>query len=119
MKFIRSLRYAWQGVQYCFKTQLNFRIQLTVLLMVIIAGFVLKISNTEWLFIMGFSALVLVLELMNTAIEHLCDIITKDFHPAIKIIKDVSAAAVLLGAAASIVTGIIIFIPKIIVLLKL
>ena len=63
--------------------------------------------------------LVLILELINTAIEHLCDIVTKEIHPAIKIIKDVSAAAVLLAAAGSVVTGLIIFTPKIIELLKI
>ena len=119
MKFIRSFGYAWQGIQYCFKTQFNFRIQLTVLLLVITAGFVLKISTTEWLFIIACSMLVLVLELVNTAIELLCDMVTKEIHPVIKIIKDASAAAVLLGAAGSVATGTIIFLPKIIELLKL
>lgn len=87
--------------------------------MVTIAGFILKISNTEWLFIIGCSMLVLALELINTAIEHLCDTITKDIHPTIKIIKDVSAAAVLVVAAGSVVGGLIIFLSKIIELLKL
>lgn len=90
-----------------------------VLLIVTIAGFILTISNTEWLFIIGCSMLVMALELVNTAIEYLCDTITKDIHPAIKIIKDVSAGAVLLAAAGSVVTGIIIFFPKIIGCLKL
>lgn len=85
--------------------------------MVITGGFVLKISNTEWLFIIACSMLVLILELINTAIELLCDMVTKEIHPVIKIIKDASAAAVLLGAAGSMVTGIIIFLPKILELL--
>src|ERR1700712_2214028 len=104
MKLIRSFGHAWHGMQYCFKTQLNFRIHLAVLLIVIIAGFILKISNTEWLFVTGCSMLVLGLELINTAIEHLCDMVTKSIHPAIKIIKDTSAAAVLLSAAGSVIT---------------
>ena len=87
--------------------------------MVIAAGLVLKIGTTDWLFIIGCSMLVLVLELINTAIEHLCDTVTKDFHPSIKIIKDASAAAVLLSAAGSVITGIIIFFPKLLALLKL
>jgi diacylglycerol kinase len=119
MKLTRSFGHAWNGIQYSYKTQLNFRIHLVLLLLVIIAGLFLKISNTEWLFIIGCSMLVLALELVNTSIEHLCDMITKDIHPAIKIIKDVSAAAVLLSATGSIITGIIIFLPKILLLLKL
>src|SRR4051794_41119236 len=119
MKFVRSFGYAWQGIQYCYKTQLNFRVQLKVLTFAIIAGFALHISNVEWLFIVVCSVAVLTLELINTAIEHLCDTVTKDIHPSIKIIKDASAAAVLLGAAGSLVIGAIIFLPKIIGLLNL
>lgn len=119
MKFIRSFGHAWHGIQYCYKTQFNFRVHLTVLIMIITAGFILKISNTEWLFIIGCSMLVLALELLNTAVENLCDTVTKDFHPAIKIIKDVSAGAVLIAAVGSIITGILIFFPKIIHLLNL
>ncbi len=118
MKLIRSFGYAGQGLRHCYNTQLNFRVHLMILLLVIVTGFILKISNTEWLFIIVCSMLVLALELLNTAIEHLCDTITKDIHPAIKIIKDASAAAVLLVAAGSIVTGLLIFFPKIIYLLK-
>ncbi len=119
MKLTRSFCHAWHGIQYCFKTQLNFRIHLFLLLLVIITGVVLKISSIEWLFIIGCSMLVLSLELLNTAIERMCDTITMDIHPSIKIIKDASAGAVLLVAAGSAVTGITIFLPKILLLLNL
>jgi len=118
MKLVRSFDYAWQGILFCIKTQLNFRIHLVVLSMVITVGFILNVSITEWLFIIGCSMLVLALELLNTAIEKLCDTISTEIQPEIKIIKDVSAAAVLLSAAGSVVTGIIIFFPKIMQLLK-
>ncbi len=118
MKLVRSFGYAWQGILYCSKTQLNFRIHLGVMSIVIIGGFILNVSTTEWLFITGCSMLVLALELLNTAIEKLCDTISTEIQPKIKTIKDVSAAAVLLSAAGSVVTGIIIFFPKIMQLLK-
>ncbi len=118
MKFVSSFGHAWRGIKYCSKTQLNFNIHLWVLLLVIIAGFFFNISYTEWLFIIACSTLVLAFELMNTAMEQLSDFITKDIHPAIKIVKDLSAAAVLICAAGSVVTGIVIFLPKIIHLLK-
>ena len=113
MKVIRSFRYAYDGIVYCCKTQFNFRIHLAVLAFVIIAGMVLGINKTEWLFIIVWSVLVLVFEMTNTALEFLCDTISKDFHPGIKVIKDVAAGAVLICAAGSVVTGIIIFLPKI------
>jgi diacylglycerol kinase len=118
MKLIQSFGYAWQGIRHCIKTQLNFRIHLVVLTLVTIAGVVFTINTTEWLFIIVCSMLVLSLELINTAIELLCDAVTKEIHPAIKIIKDAAAAAVLLAATGSVVTGLIIFIPKILNALK-
>ncbi|MEO7768830.1 MAG: diacylglycerol kinase family protein [Ferruginibacter sp.] len=118
MKLIRSFGHAWHGIQHCFATQLNFRIHLFILLLVVITGFFLKITNTEWLFIVVCSMLVLALEMINTAIEQMCDSVTKNIHPAIRMIKDVSAGAVLVGAAGSAVTGFIIFLPRILHLVK-
>ena len=116
MRILRSFIYAWSGLRYSFKTQLNFRIHLAILLLVIVAGTLLKINVTEWLFVVLCSMLVLMLELVNTALEYLCDIVTTDFHPIVKIVKDIAAAAVLISAAGSVITGLIIFLPKIIAL---
>ena len=113
MKFFKSFTYAWQGIQYCFKTQMNFKVHLLLLFLVMIAGILLNITTTEWLFIVSCSALVLSLELINTAMEFLCDIVTKEIHPTIKIIKDLGAAAVLLSAAGGVIVGLVIFLPKI------
>ena len=118
MKWIKPFGYAWHGIRYCFTTQRNFRIHLLALLIVIILGSILKLSATEWLFIIGCSVLVLTLELVNTAIEYLCDTITRDNHPVIKIVKDISAAAVLIAVAGSVLSGGIIFFPKILNLLR-
>ena len=112
MKLLRSFRFAFNGLAYALRTQQNFRIHLVILLGVVIAGWVLQVNKTEWMFIICCAMLVLILELINTALEYLCDIVTTELHPAIKIIKDVSAAAVLLGAMGSVVVGMIIFLPK-------
>jgi undecaprenol kinase/diacylglycerol kinase (ATP) len=112
MKWWKSFGHAWHGIRYCFTTQLNFRIHLVVLLIVILLGAIVKLSATEWLIITGFAALVLTLEVVNTAIEYLCDTITRDIHPVIKTVKDISAAAVLIAVAGSVVSGAIIFFPK-------
>ena len=84
------------------------------MVLVVALGVVLHISAMEWLFVAGCSMLVLSMELINTAIENVCNLISTEYHPLIKIIKDVSAAAVLVSAIGSIVTGSIIFLPKII-----
>lgn len=119
MKLIRSFGYALDGLKYCYKTQLNFRIHLAVLLFVVAFGIFFNIATTEWISVIFCGMLVLVLEMVNTAIEYLCDTVTKEIHPAVKIIKDVSAAAVLLAAAGSVIIGLIIFIPKIYNLFKI
>ena len=118
MKLLRSFYYAWSGIVYCGKTQPNFRIHLGVLAAVIVSGVFFKLSKTEWLSIIVCSILVLVFEMINTAIEYLCDLVTTEFHPGIKTIKDLSAGAVLICAAGTVLTGLIIFIPKIIAFLK-
>ena len=118
MKLIKSFAFAWQGLRYCFLTQQNFRVHLMALLMVIILGGILKINKIEWLIISGCSMLVLSMELLNTSIEKICNLITKDIHPVIKVIKDIAAAAVLIAAIGSFICGIIIFLPKILDLLQ-
>jgi diacylglycerol kinase len=117
MKVFRSFRFAWNGVVYCFTTQLNFRVHLSILAVVIAAGLFFSISKTEWLAIVCCGMMVLILEMVNTALEYLCDTITTDFNPAIKIIKDIAAGAVLISALGSVVIGSMIFIPKLFVLL--
>jgi undecaprenol kinase/diacylglycerol kinase (ATP) len=70
------------------------------------------------MFVITCGTTVLVLEALNTALEYMCDLITKDVHPGIRIIKDVAAAAVLLAATGSVLIGLIIFLPKLISLLS-
>ena len=70
----------------------------------------------EWLVVVLCITVVLTLEMINTAIEKLCDVVQPDYHPQIKIIKDIAAGAVLIAALGSIIIGAIIFVPKIIAL---
>lgn len=117
MKFIKSFTYAWQGILYCLKTQLNFRIHLLALALVTAAGFIFTISKQEWLAVIICCSVVIAAEMINTATEKFCDMYTTEKNESIKIIKDVSAGAVLVCAIGSAVTGCIIFVPKIFVLL--
>ena len=110
---IRSFRYAIEGLKIAIKEEHNIRIHLVISLIVIISGFILQISNTEWLVICILISLVLSLELINSAIENLCDHISPEWHIMIKKIKDISAAAVLIASFGSVICGLIIFIPKI------
>lgn len=108
---------AIDGLIHFFRGDRNGRIHLGVAIAVILAGFTFHVSAMEWIILIGCIAAVIALEMINAAIEKLCDMVHEEFHATIKYIKDVSAAAVLFVAAASVVAGTIIFIPKIILLL--
>ncbi len=111
-KRIASFQYAFRGVRNLFKSQPNARIHVVVALLVVAAGFIFNLSRMEWVAVVICVALVLSLEAMNTAIEHLTDLASPDFHPLAGKAKDVAAAAVLLAAIGAVMVGTIIFLPK-------
>lgn len=114
MKLIRSFIHAWNGFRICFRSEINFRIHLLLSVLAGAMGFLFHISAVEWMVILVCMALVVSMELINTAFEKLCDVTDLTVRPEIKAIKDMAAAAVLISAIVSLVTGFIIFIPKII-----
>jgi diacylglycerol kinase len=108
-----SFSFAFEGVKAAFMEP-NFRVQVLSAVLVLFLGFGFGITKTEWLFVILCCAGVLSLELINSAVERLCDVITSEINPNIKYIKDVCAAAVLLASLASLAVGIIIFTPYLI-----
>jgi undecaprenol kinase len=114
LKHKNTFIHAAAGIGHTFRKEANFRIHVLVMALVMALAVVLQISATEWLFVTGCCMLVLTMELINTAIENLCDLVSGEYHPLIKTIKDVAAGAVLVSAVGSIITGGIIFLPKII-----
>ena len=109
---IRSFGYAFAGVGGMFRTQRNAQIHVVVMCAVIIAGFALRVSATEWLALILSIALILALEALNTAVEAVVDLVSPQPHPLAKRAKDVAAGAVLLGAIGVAVVGAIVFLPK-------
>jgi len=107
-----SFLYAFKGVKNLFKSQPNARIHAAAAVLVVLAGFYFHISRMEWVAVVFCVALVLSLEAMNTAIEHLTDLVSPDFHPLAGKAKDVAAAAVLLAAIGAVMVGALIFFPK-------
>ena len=113
MRFLNSFKYAFYGIKHCSLFEKNFRIQLIIASITFLCGFVFKISVTEWFSILICSALVLALEMVNTTIEKLSNVVTKSVHPVIKEVKDIAAGAVCIASVMSFITGCIIFLPKI------
>lgn len=115
--FLRSFFYAFEGLAAAFRSEMNFRIHCLVALMVLIAGWLLNLGRFEWLWIMLAIILVLFAELLNTAIETLVDLVSPHNHPLAKKAKDISAASVLVFSIFALICGLVIFIPKILMLL--
>ena len=110
----KSFGYAFQGIFTCVKKERNMKIHVAAAILVVILGSILKLSVTEWCICLVLFGMVMSLELINTAVEAVVDLVTKDRHPLAKIAKDTAAGAVLIAAIMAAITGAIIFIPKII-----
>lgn len=116
--FLFRLKNALMGVVNTIQTENNFRIQLLVSLMVLVAGISLKLSTFEWIIIILCIFIVLALELMNTAVENVVNLVTSEYHPLAKKAKDAAAASVLIFSVATAIIGCIIFLPKILELFR-
>lgn len=112
-KRLKSFVFAFAGLKILQKEEHNFRIHLVAAILVVAAGFILKISSYEWIAIVLAIGFVFVVEILNTAIENITDFISPDEHPSIKRIKDMAAAAVLISAIVAVIIGLIVFLPEI------
>ncbi|MBR1413170.1 MAG: diacylglycerol kinase family protein [Bacilli bacterium] len=113
-----SFKYAFEGLLTALKTERNLRVDALAMILVIIFGFIFKISKLEWVICIVLSALVISAEVVNTVLETIVDMITEEINPKAKFAKDLAAAHVLIIALSSFVVGLFIFIPKIIDLFK-
>ena len=111
--FFQSFKNALNGIKEVIKTGKNIKIQIAFAIFAIIMGIVFKVNNIEALILVLTIFFVLVSEFLNTAIEMLADLYTTEYNEKIKVLKDIGAGAVLLSAIASVIIGIIIFLPKI------
>ena len=109
----RSFVFAFRGLLDFFKKEHNAWIHLFISIIVIILGFIMHISAGEWIAICFAIGFVWVTELINTAIEKIMDFISPAEDPRIKLIKDISAGAVLVAAIVTVIVGCIVFVPKI------
>lgn len=109
--FIKSLTHATRGIGYCIIRHKNFQLQILAGIIALGASAYFNITRGEWIAIIFCCSLVLILEMINTSIEELANVVSPSYLPAIKIVKDVSAGAVLLAAITALIIGIIIFLP--------
>ncbi len=113
-----SFRNAFSGIATLLKLERNAKIHLVILVLVIAAGVLLKISPAHWIAVSLAAGFVIAAEAFNTSIEALCDAVKPEFDPGIRKAKDLAAAGVLISAITSVVTGLIVFLPALVRILS-
>ena len=108
----KSFGYAFEGIFTCIRKERNMKIHCVMAVLVVAAGVILGLSPVEWCICLGLFGLVMALELVNTAVEAVVDLVTGEYHPLAKIAKDTAAGAVLIAAIRAAAAGLIIFVPR-------
>ena len=106
---LSGFRFAQEGILHCFRTQPHMRFHFITLVFVLLSGLLLNLDNRDMLVLIFAVTLVIVSEMINTAIEAVVDMITQSYNPAAKLAKDVAAGAVLLSAMNAVLAGVLIF----------
>jgi diacylglycerol kinase (ATP) len=118
-RFLKSFNFAFHGVRLSFKKgEVNIKIHIVISFATIITSFLLNISALEWIAIIGCMGIVIAAELFNTAIEKVVDIISPEWNPKAGAVKDIAAGAVLILSCMAALIGVLIFLPKIIALIR-
>ena len=106
-----SFKYAFDGLRFMLRTQPNARIHAVITVLAVLVAAVLNISAADWRWLLIMMLWVWFAEAMNTAFEHLCDVVSPQFNVSVKRAKDVAAGAVLLSAVMAALIGALIFWP--------
>ncbi len=106
-----SFRHAFSGLGFMLRTQHNAWLHAVATLLAVAAGVALGLGAADWKWLVLTIVMVWVAETMNTAFEHLCDVVSPDYHASVKVAKDVAAAAVLICAFGAVVMAWLIFAP--------
>ncbi len=110
--FIDAWKKAFSGIWYAIKTQRNVKVQLVIAVIVVLCMIFFKLSIVECIFLSFATMLVIITEVMNTAVEAAVDLCTDKFHPMAKIAKDVAAGAVVLSSLNAVIIAILIAVGK-------
>ena len=108
---IQSFKVAFNGIKLLICEERNFQIHLFFAVLAIAACFFFGVTKSEWVTVLILIVLVLSAEAVNTCIEYLCNLVSPDYHPLVKKIKDISAGMVLMLAIVSVIVGCIMFVP--------
>lgn len=110
---LKSFKHAARGIIHATTNEANFRIQLAIVVVSIIAGFIYHIQLMEWIALVVVCGMLLSAELVNTAIEEFIDHLIHEHHEGVRVIKDLSAGYVLTTAVCALAVFLLVFVPKI------
>lgn len=113
-KLINSFKFAFKGIGSCIRSERNMKIHFTMMILVVLLGIILNISMWEWIICFILFGLVISLEMVNTAIETVVDLVSPTFNEQAGRAKDIAAGAVLVNAIVAFIIGLIIFLPKVV-----
>ena len=108
---LNKCKYSSQGLAYCFKNESSFLIEAICACLIIIMGVSFDISFLEWVIAFGSLCLITIIELLNTAIEAVCDLVTLDYNEYVKVAKDCGSAATGIMTVLALIVNLIIFVP--------
>jgi len=111
---LKSFVYAWEGILRFFRWEHNAQIHLVITSLVLVLSATLGLTKWEAIAVVFSVGFVWITEMFNTAIEKTMNFISTQKSPEIKIIKDISAGAVLIASITAVIVGCLIFIPKLI-----
>ncbi len=114
MRIAESFRYAVRGVMTAYREERQMKIHTLAAVAAIACGVIADLPRAEWAILALTIAMVIVLELVNTAVERVVDMVTEEYHPLAEKAKDIAAGAVLVGAIVSVIIGICLFAPRVI-----
>ncbi len=114
-RLIKSFKYAFKGLYKTFREEQNLKIQSIAACLVVILAVYFNITRTEWMFLVFVIGLVILMEIANSAIERVTDVLKPRIHDYVKEIKDIAAAGVMVASLIALVIGIIIFWPYIMI----
>lgn len=108
----KSFGYAFEGIAAVIRKERNMKIHCCAMIMVVMAGTILQIPIWKWCICFCLFGLVMALEMVNTAVEAVVDLVTEERKPLAKLAKDAAAGAVLIAAIMSAIAGVILFLPE-------
>ena len=111
-RFLKSFKYSLDGLKYAYKNEQSMLVHLIVTIIAITLGILFKISNFEWIITIFVLSVTASLELLNTAIEAVCDMVTLEYNKLAKVAKDTASASVFFTSMLGAVSGLIIYVPK-------